>query len=206
MIIHTLGGVAPVGAMVVWDDGFAKNSYRRYALEHKDEYTQMKEMLERRINDFDKEPAPDLWVLDGGETLLKLAQTLLKERHISVDLLAIAKEKRDAKAHRAKGSAHDTIHSKNQSFNLPPHDKRLQFIQRLRDEAHRFAITYHQRKKRSKDMSLELLEIEGVGQATLKKLLSYFGTFDAIYNASEEELEVTVGKRIGANIVHFLKK
>lgn len=201
-----LGGVAPVGAMVVWDDGFAKNSYRRYALEHKDEYAQMKEMLERRINDFDKEPAPDLWVLDGGETLLKLAQTLLKERHVSVDLLAIAKEKRDAKAHRAKGSAHDTIHSKNQSYNLPPHDKRLQFIQRLRDEAHRFAITYHQRKKRSKDMSLELLEIEGVGQATLKKLLSYFGSFDAIYNASEEELEVTVGKRISANIVHFLKK
>ncbi len=201
-----LGGKSPVGAMVVWDDGFDKSSYRRYELHHVDEYAQMKEMLERRINDFSKESPPDLWILDGGETLLKLAKTLLVQKGLFIDLLAIAKEKRDAKAYRSKGSAYDLLYNQNQSFHLPPSDKRLQFIQKLRDEAHRFAITYHQQKKRGRDMSLELQKIEGVGLATIKKLLLYFGTFEAIYSAMQEELEVTVGKKLGANLFQGLRK
>lgn len=201
-----LGGKSPVGAMVVWDEGFDKSSYRRYELHHVDEYAQMKEMLERRINDFSKESPPDLWILDGGETLLKLAKTLLVQKGLFIDLLAIAKEKRDAKAYRSKGSAYDLLYNQNQSFHLPPSDKRLQFIQKLRDEAHRFAITYHQQKKRGRDMSLELQKIEGVGLATIKKLLLYFGTFEAIYSATQEELEVTVGKKLGANLFHGLRK
>lgn len=201
-----LGGVAPVGAMVVWDEGFDKASYRRYELHHTDEYAQMKEMLERRINDFDKESPPDLWVLDGGETILKLAKTLLSHKGLTIDLLAIAKEKRDAKAQRAKGNAHDLVYNQNQSFALPVSDKRLQFIQRLRDEAHRFAITYHQKKKRGQDMSLELLKIEGIGVATLKKLLLYFGNFETIYTATQEELEVTIGKTLGTVLFNSLRK
>ncbi len=201
-----LGGKSPVGAMVVWDDGFDKSSYRRYELHHVDEYAQMKEMLERRINDFSKESPPDLWILDGGETLLKLAKTLLVQKGLFIDLLAIAKEKRDAKVYRSKGSAYDLLYNQNQSFHLPPSDKRLQFIQKLRDEAHRFAITYHQQKKRGRDMSLELQKIEGVGLATIKKLLLYFGTFEAIYSATQEELEVTVGKKLGANLFQGLRK
>lgn len=201
-----LGGKSPVGAMVVWDEGFDKSSYRRYELHHTDEYSQMKEMLERRINDFSKESPPDLWILDGGETLLKLAKTLLVQKGLFIDLLAIAKEKRDAKAYRSKGSAYDLLYNQNQSFHLPPSDKRLQFIQKLRDEAHRFAITYHQQKKRGRDMSLELQKIEGVGLATIKKLLLYFGTFEAIHSATQEELEITVGKKLGANLFHGLRK
>lgn len=202
-----LGGKSPVGAMVVWDkEGFDKSSYRRYELHHVDEYAQMKEMLERRINDFAKESPPDLWILDGGDTLLKLAKTLLTQKGLFVDILAIAKEKRDAKAYRSKGSAHDLLYNQNQSFQLPPNDKRLQFIQRLRDEAHRFAITYHQQKKRGQDMSLELQKIDGIGVATIKKLLLYFGTFEAIYSATQEELEVTVGKKLGGNLFNGLRK
>ncbi|MBN1838502.1 MAG: excinuclease ABC subunit UvrC [Campylobacterales bacterium] len=201
-----LGGQAPVGAMVVWDEKFDKSSYRRYALHHTNEYAQMKEMLERRIADFSKESPPDLWILDGGETLLKLALSLLKEKKIQLDVLAIAKEKIDAKAHRAKGNAHDIICTKNQSLKLPPNDKRLQFIQRLRDEAHRFAITYHQKKKQSKDLSLELQNIEGIGAATIKKLLNYFGTFDAICTATENELVFTIGQKHGSNLFKNLKK
>jgi len=201
-----LGGVSPVGGMVVWNEGFDKSSYRRYELHHKDEYAQMKEMLERRVHDFSKESPPDLWILDGGETLLKLAKNILIQQGVHVDLLAIAKEKRDAKAHRAKGNAYDLLYNQNQAFQLPPQDKRLQFIQRLRDEAHRFAITYHQNKKRSKDMSLEFLTIDGIGAATIKKLLNYFGTFEAIYNATPEDLESTIGKHLGTKLVNFLRK
>jgi len=201
-----LGGKSPVGGMVVWDEGFDKSSYRRYELHHSDEYAQMREMLQRRIHDFEKEPAPDLWVLDGGDTLLKLAKSLLEQKGVHIDLLAIAKEKRDAKAHRAKGSAHDLLYNQNQSFELPPSDKRLQFLQRLRDEAHRFAITYHQKKKRGRDMSLELQTIDGIGTATIKKLLLYFGTFEAIYSASKEELIHVVGLKLGSTLFDALSK
>lgn len=201
-----LGGDSPVGAMIVWDGAFDKKSYRRYNLHVKDEYAQMKEMLERRIADFTKESPPDLWLLDGGKTILTLAQLLLQKSCISIDVLAIAKEKIDAKAHRAKGRALDLVYNHMQRFELPSTDKRLQFLQKLRDEAHRFAIRFHQNKKREKDMSLELLKIDGVGAATLKKLLSYFGTFEAIYLASSEELEHAVGESTGKKLFNSLKK
>ncbi len=201
-----LGGDSPVGAMIVWDEKFDKASYRRYTLHKHDEYAQMKEMLERRIADFSKEGPPDLWILDGGKTLLLLAKALLQHHALHVNILAIAKEKIDAKAHRAKGRAKDLIYNEKQSFSLSTSDKRLHFIQKLRDEAHRFAITYHQNKKRGKDMSPELLQIEGVGPSVIKKLLAYFGTFEAIYSATTEDLDTAIGKNKGRNLFDFLKK
>ena len=190
-------GVATVGAMVVWDEKrWEKSSYRRYELKAKDEYAQMKEMLSRRIEDFNKKSPPDLWVIDGGDTLLKLALKLLQDANINLDVIAIAKEKLDAKAHRAKGSARDIIYTKESVFELQPTDKRLQWIQRLRDEAHRFAVSYHQKRKRKEDTKNSLLEKKGIGPATVKKLLNYFGTFEAINSASFEEISVASSKKI----------
>ena len=195
-----LGGSACVGAMVVWEEKFCKSSYRKYTLHAHDEYAQMKEMLERRIQDFNKEPPPDLWVIDGGKTLLLLAKELLQRANASVDVIAIAKEKIDAKAHRAKGRAQDTLYNILQSFHLPSFDKRLQFVQKLRDEAHRFAHAFHQKKKRHLDLQSDLLKLEGIGEAKLQKLLNYFGSFEAIYKASLEELEILLDKK-SAHIV-----
>ena len=190
-------GVATVGAMVVWNEGkWQKSDYRRYELEAKDEYGQMREMLSRRIESFHKNPAPDLWILDGGETLRRLAVQLLKKANINLDVIAIAKEKLDSKAHRAKGSAKDIIYTKESVFELKTTDKRLQWVQRQRDEAHRFAITYHQNKKRKEDTQNSLLQKKGIGPATIKKLLNYFGTFDAINSASYNELSVASSEKI----------
>ena len=190
-------GVATVGAMVVWSEGkWSKKEYRRYALEAKDEYGQMKEMLTRRIESFEKNPPPDLWILDGGETLRRLAVSLLEEAKMSLEVVAIAKEKLDAKAHRAKGSAKDIIYTQASVFELSTNDKRLQWVQRQRDEAHRFAITYHQNKKRKEDTQNSLLQKKGIGPATIKKLLNYFGTFEAIKNASYEEISVASSEKI----------
>jgi len=190
-------GEAPVGVMVVWENGkWDKSSYRRYSLKAKNEYEQMRELLSRRIDSFTYNSPPDLWVIDGGEVLLNLALNLLKEANISLDVIAIAKEKLDAKAHRAKGSAKDIIYTKNNVFELTPTDKRLQWIQKLRDEAHRFAITYHRNKKRKEDKKISLLEKKGIGTATVKKLLNYFGTFEAINSASFEEISVASSKKI----------
>ena len=190
-------GVATVGAMVVWDEGrWLKKDYRRYALEAKDEYGQMREMLLRRIESFEKNPAPHLWILDGGETLRKLAVKLLEEVNMSLNVIAIAKEKLDAKAHRAKGSAKDIIYTQTSVFELSTTDKRLQWVQRQRDEAHRFAITYHQNKKRKEDTQNSLLQKKGIGPATVKKLLNYFGTFQAIEKATYSEISVASSEKI----------
>ncbi|MDQ7084694.1 MAG: excinuclease ABC subunit UvrC [Sulfurovum sp.] len=190
-------GVATVGGMVVWDEGkWDKSTYRRYTLHAHDEYGQMKEMLSRRIAKFDQAPAPDLWILDGGQANLNLAHSLLKEADVNLDVIAIAKEKVDAKAHRAKGAAKDMLYTAQGLIALSPNDKRLHWIQRQRDESHRYAITYHQNKKRKEDTQISLLNKKGIGKATVKKLLNYFGSFEAIYNASAKELERITNKRI----------
>ncbi len=196
-----LMGAATVGGMVVWDENkWDKNAYRRYTLHERDEYGQMKEMLSRRIENFKEEPAPDLWILDGGQANLNLAQTLLKEAHVNLDVIAIAKEKLDAKAHRAKGAAKDILYTSHGVLELKANDKRLHWIQRQRDEAHRYAITYHQNKKRKEDTQISLLNKKGIGKATVKKLIDYFGTFEAIENASYEEIEKVTNKKI-SNII-----
>jgi len=183
-------GVATVGGMVVWDEGkWDKSSYRRYELHERDEYGQMKELLSRRIEKFKENPAPDLWLLDGGQANLNLARKLLKVANVNLDVLAIAKEKLDAKAHRAKGAAKDILYTAGGTIELKPNDKRLHWLQRQRDEAHRFAITYHQNKKRKDDTQISLLSKKGIGKATVAKLILYFGTFEAIEKASFEDVQ-----------------
>jgi len=194
-------GVAIVGGMVVWDEGkWDKSSYRRYKLKARDEYGQMKEMLSRRIADFKNRPAPDLWILDGGEANLNLALSLLKEENVNLNVLAIAKEKLDAKAHRAKGAAKDVLYTVNGIMELKSNDPRLHWIQRQRDEAHRYAITYHQNSKRKEDTQISLLNKKGIGKATVKKLIDYFGTFEAIQSASMEDIEKVTNKKT-SNII-----
>jgi len=190
-----LQGSVPVGAMVVYDQGkFDKKSYRHYHLSHKDEYHQMKEMLTRRCESFGKNPPPDMWLIDGGETLRQLALDILQSFGVSIDVVAIAKEKIDAKVHRAKGQAKDIIYCERGKIELLPSDKRLHFLQKLRDEAHRFAITFHKKERQKRAKEIELLKIKGIGEAKVTKLLNYFGSFDAIKKASLEELSQVVSK------------
>lgn len=141
-----------VGTMVVYEEGkFLKDSYRMYHLEGSDEYSQMREMLVRRAKDFDKVSPPDLWLLDGGKAQIHIAQEVLESAGVELGVVAIAKEKLDHKAHRAKGRARDILRAyvegEYKEMRLLPSDVRLQFLQKLRDEAHRFAIKFHREKK-----------------------------------------------------------
>jgi len=198
-------GQAKVGAMIVWDDDkFYKEDYRLYNLEANDEYGQMKEMLTRRVERFKENPAPDLWVIDGGQTLLNLAYDIVQSVGVNLDIIAIAKEKVDAKAHRAKGAAKDILYTKDEVFRLETSDKRLQFCQRLRDESHRSAITFHKKQKRKEDKQISLLNIKGIGEAKVKKLLNYFGTFEEIKNADLEELSSVLNKKDSELILEYL--
>ena len=148
--------------MVYNDRGFDKKSYRTYHLNAKDEYAQMKETLTRRVASFEKNPPPDLWIIDGGTTLLKLAKEIIDSAGVNLDVIAISKEKIDAKSHRAKGSANDIIHTLDESFYLKPSDKRLQWTQYLRDEAHRCAITFHKKTNLKLDKESNLLNLHGI--------------------------------------------
>jgi len=201
-----MAGVATVGAMAVYDKGsFDKASYRKYHLNAKDEYAQMRETLLKRIESFTKNPPPDLWVLDGGATLLKLAYDLLESHGVFLDVIAISKEKVDAKAHRAKGKANDIIYTKEDIFRLKNSDKRLQFIQNLRDEAHKTAINFHKKTKLKLDQESNLLNLNGISQAKIQKLLNHFGTFEAIKKLQIEEISTVLNKKDAKIIKNFYK-
>ncbi|NPA11368.1 MAG: excinuclease ABC subunit UvrC [Epsilonproteobacteria bacterium] len=204
-------GSATVGAMICWEDGFKKSGYRHYHLNSKDEYSQMNELLTRRAQSFEKTPPADLWIIDGGKAQLKLAKEIIDSTLANVDIIAISKEKIDSKAHRAKGGAKDKLYFFNEdkeieTLKLSQNDKRLQFIQMLRDEAHRFAIEFHRKTKLKKDTQINLLNIKGIGKAKMTKLLNYFGTFEKIKNASFEELKALLNEKDAKNIIDFFKK
>lgn len=197
-----LFGSAKVGAMIAWSDGeFYKNGYRHMHLEGASDYEQMKEMLLSRALRFDRVAPPDLWIIDGGKALFDMACDIIASSGANVDIIAIAKEKIDAKAHRAKGAALDKIHSNLGEFKLSPNDEKLQFIQKMRDEAHRFAISFHRQTRNKADLAKSELTKIGLSTGVIKKLLDYFGDFESIKNADFSELSEVCSKSVAKKIL-----
>ncbi|MBS4275211.1 excinuclease ABC subunit UvrC [Campylobacter vulpis] len=196
-----LQGVAKVGAMVCFKNGkWEKQHYRKFHLQEASDYEQMKEVLIRRTKDFESFAPPDLWLIDGGKALLDLACSIIASSGANVDVLAIAKEKIDSKAHRSKGSARDKIHSKRGEFLLKTEDKKLQFLQKLRDEAHRFALSFHKNTKKKQDLKSSKLLNLGISEGYLQKLLAFYGDFESIYKANYEELKMLTNAKIAQKI------
>lgn len=196
-----LQGVAKVGAMVCFKNGkWEKQNYRKFHLQGKSDYEQMKEVLMRRSKEFESFSPPDLWLIDGGKALLDLAHTIIVSSGANVDVLAIAKEKVDFKAYRSKGSARDKIHSLKGEFHLNTDDKKLQFLQKLRDEAHRFALSFHQNIKKKQDLKSSKLLNLGISEGYLQKLLSFYGDFEKIYQANFEELKMLTNVKTAQKI------
>lgn len=196
-----LFGEASVGAMVRYEHGeWAKQNYRHMHLNSKNDYDQMKESLTARANRFDKLSPPDLWVIDGGEVLLNLACEILASSGANVDVIAISKEKIDAKAHRAKGEAKDKIYTKNGSFSLSTSDKKLQFFQKMRDESHRFVISFHRKTRQKNDMQRSILKQAGVSEGSIAKLISFYGSFDKINEANLDEVAKITNKSVAEKL------
>ena len=196
-----LFGEASVGAMVRYEHGeWAKQNYRHMHLSSKNDYDQMKESLTARALRFDKLSPPDLWVIDGGEVLLNLACEILVSSGANVDVIAISKEKIDAKAHRAKGEAKDKIYTKNGSFSLSTSDKKLQFFQKMRDESHRFVISFHRKTRQKNDMQRSILKQAGVSEGSIAKLISFYGSFDKISEANLDEVAKITNKSVAEKL------
>lgn len=191
-------GKSAVGAKIVYENGdFNKCAYKRYALSGSDEYAQMTELLTRRAQRFadgaEYDAPPDLWLLDGGSAQIKIAREIIASSGANVDILGIAKEKINHKAYRAKGGARDILRSSDLELRLDKNDERLMFLQKLRDEAHRFAISFHRKKGRK---SLEQSALSGkYSPAQIKKLLKFFGSFEAMQNADESTIKEVLKRR-----------
>ena len=179
---------------------FIKANYRHMHLNGQSDYEQMKELLSARASRFNKLSAPDLWLIDGGQALFDLAKKIIQESGANVDVLAIAKEKIDAKSKRAKGGALDKIHGIFGQMKLNKDDEKLQFLQKIRDEAHRFALSFHRKIRDKRALSSSKLEKLGLSVGNIKKLLDYFESYENIQNASFDELTRLTNKNIAKKI------
>ncbi|MBS0184828.1 MAG: excinuclease ABC subunit UvrC [Proteobacteria bacterium] len=191
-------GKDPYGVMiVVGPEGFQKNAYRKFIIKDKthapqDDYAMMHEVLSRRLKHLQlgEEGAlfPDLILLDGGRGHLKVGEKIIQEMGLQgIGLGAIAKG-----SNRNQGD--ETIYrSQKNPLKLMPNDPLLFFLQQIRDEAHRFAITTH-RKKRLKSITKSRLdEIDGIGHTRKKALLQHFGSLKEIEKAGVSDLQAVKG-------------
>ncbi|MFT8244594.1 excinuclease ABC subunit UvrC [Roseomonas sp. BN140053] len=189
-------GTNAYGVMVVaGPGGFVKPAYRKYAIKGPikpgDDFAMMREVFDRRFGRALKEDPeresgswPDLVLIDGGLGQLNAAREILAELGVhDIPLVAVAKgPDRDA----GREWFHRTGHV---PFQLPPRDAVLYYLQRLRDEAHRFAITTHRAGRSKALVKSELDEIPGVGSAIKRRLLNHFGSARGVRNAGLEDLE-----------------
>ncbi len=184
-----LMGAAAVGVMIVaTEEGFEPRSYRSFTMKEaasNDDYAMMREVLTRRFQRIKEEGcAPDLMLIDGGKGQLSVAEEVRARSGVSgITLAAIAKGE-------DRNSGREWFFTEGKEpFQLPLGDPLLHYLERIRDEAHRFAISRH-RKKRSKSMKSSVLDdIPAIGAARKRALLNHFGSRDAIANASLAELE-----------------
>ena len=205
--ISNISGVDKVGSMVVFIDGEAdKTSYRRFKIktvEGANDYASHQEMMRRRLAKLGTEeeerfPKPDLIVIDGGKGQLAAVKEIFDEAGVKgIDLIALAE--RDEEVF--------TLFS-NESIRIDKRDYALKMLQRIRDEAHRFAITYFRSLHSKRNLASVLEEIEGVGKKKQIALMEKFGTIDKIMDASLEELcQVEgIGESLAGKILRHFKE
>ncbi len=201
--ISNLGGHLPVGSLVSFVDGKPeKSGYRLFhirGVEGADDYAGMYEVLKRRFEN--RENLPDLLMVDGGRGQVSMAVTVLRELGIgNLDVIGLAKgsaSEGDTGGVRRRPSMKEQDHvylaGRKDPVYLMKYPAALFFLQRIRDEAHRFAITHHRRRMEKRDVRSLLDEIPGVGAAKKKALLRHFGDIDAIRRAGPEELRKVPG-------------
>ncbi len=189
-----------VSSMVCFIQGKPKKSeYRKFKLssfEGSDDYAAMEEVIRRRYGGSLSEelPMPDLIVVDGGKGQVNIAFQTLSALGISIPVIGLAKRIEEIFTPQAKDP-----------FNLPKTSPALKLLQQLRDEAHRFAVTYHRQLRSKRTLQTELTTIAGIGEKTAFRLLERFGSAEGVANASIEELKTITGAKTAATIYRFYR-
>lgn len=185
--ISNISGVDKVGSMVVFIDGEAdRSSYRRFKIktvEGANDFASLQEVLTRRLQKLgteeeEKFPKPDLIIIDGGKGQLSSVKEIFDEMKIGgIELVSLAKREEEV----------FTL-DRDDSIKIPHRDYALKMLQRIRDEAHRFAITYFRNIHSKRNLQSVLSEIDGIGKVRRVALLEKFGTLDGILSASVEDI------------------
>jgi len=201
--ISHIQGAETVASMVVWEDGKMKKSdYRKFIIrtvEGVDDFASMREVVTRRYKRLrdEKNPMPSLVLIDGGLGQLHAAAEALESLEIiNQPMAAIAKREEILYVH---GQERDPIA-------LDHHSPVLHLIQMIRDEAHRFAVTFHRKRRQMRDRSTELLEIPGVGATTTRRLLEHFGSIQAVKQADAAALSAVVTRTQAEAIQNHFRK
>ncbi len=199
--ISNIQGIDPVASMVTFVDAQPRKSeYKRFNIKTvsgPDDFASMKEVVKRRYNRVKKQKLqiPDLLLIDGGKGQLNAALKALKE----VDM----EEEFDA-AGLAKRLEEVFIPGKKDSVMIPKTSPALKLLQRVRDEAHRFAVTFHRSKRSNRTIKTELSDIPGIGEKTSEILLKEFKSVKKIKEASLDQLKEKIGNKKGENVYeHF---
>lgn len=202
-------GTNSVGALISFgEEGFIKKRYRKFNIKikknEKDDYGMMKEVLNRRFKRAVQEKEnylsfPDLVLIDGGKGQYSVARETMNELGLhEIPVIAIEKGK-------FRNSGNETFFHNGKEFKFFKNDPALFFLQRLRDESHRFAISAH-RSKRKKAISKSLLDqIEGIGSMRKRALLNHFGSARAVESASLDEIKTVEGveEKVAKKIYNF---
>jgi excinuclease ABC subunit C len=195
---HTFGKES-VGVMIVADsEGLSPKNYRKYNIRYDlkiknisnfDDHYMMKEVLDRRfkIKEKNENIFPDVMIIDGGRGQFNTVKQILNFKNFdNVELISVSKGK-------DRNAGREILHLKDKNINLPPSDPLLFFIQRIRDEAHRFAITAHRSRRGKKILESVFNELTGIGPKRKKLLMTHFGSVEKIKNALKKELESVKG-------------
>jgi len=202
-------GTNSVGALITFgDEGFIKKRYRKFNINKKgneqDDYGMLREVLNRRFKRAIQEKDnflsfPDLVLIDGGKGQYSTARDAMNELGLhDIPIIAIAKGK-------YRNSGNETFFHNGKEYKFEKNDPTLFFLQRIRDESHRFAISAH-RSKRKKTLSKSLLDqIEGIGSIRKRSLLNHFGSAKAVESASLDEIKLVEGveEKVAKKIYNF---
>jgi excinuclease ABC subunit C len=202
--ISHIQGAETVASMVVWEDGAMKKSdYRKFQIKTvtgNDDFASMREVIQRRYKRLqeDEKPFPSLILIDGGLGQLHAAHAALVEIGVTLQPLAsIAKKEEIIYVY---GQEHDPVV-------LDRRSPVLHLMQRIRDESHRFAVTYHRKRRQIRDRESELDAIPGVGPKTRQRLIEHFGSVRGIKQASPDALIAVVSKATADKIRgHFAEE
>ena len=203
--ISTIQGSETVASMVVCEDGRMKKSeYKKFRVKGvgprplNDDFAAMREVVQRRYRKTLEEggPFPDLILIDGGRGQLSAAYDALEQIGLG-NLVAVGIAKREEVLFTRE---------RPEPIVLPEHDPALLLIQRIRDEGHRFAVTFHRKARSMRDLRSQLDEVPGIGPRRRKALLTTFGSLAGVRRATREELESVVGARAASAVIDYFAR
>jgi excinuclease ABC subunit C len=199
--ISHIQGTDTVASMVVWESGkMRKPEYRKFivkTVEGSDDFASIREVVGRRYRRLqeEKKPLPDLILIDGGIGQLHAAADALDELGIiNQPLASIAK----------KEEILYVLGQESEPVRLDPHSPVLHLVQQVRDESHRFAITFHRQRRDSRQLRSELLDVPGIGEAAARRLLQHFGSLEKIRSAPSDELLHVINRRQADSLLRYL--